>query len=153
MKKCLILLLALLLALSLVACGGKKAEEPSEKASEKASEKTSLNVSEKVSEKASEKPSEPVEEYNPPVVNDGNTVSWWEDNVLRVFTYEGDKVTSFTEYINYGSNVLAENMKQVYPTESVKSATVKGSYLILEHLESNFPYKTVAELHDATPVS
>ena len=159
MKKFLALILALLMVLSLAACGASK-EDTQDAESSQQEESSSQTAAGSSSEQTQEDP-DPVAEdngaddYQFDVKEDDHTVVISTDSVIMVFTHDGENVTGYTGYVDCGSAAAAKakvdevnNAAAFKEEEGIKSVTAKGKYAVIEYTQEAFAVTTYEELHE-----
>lgn len=141
MKKFLLTLFVVFLALSLTACGSKtEGEENNEEEKEKTSE-----VENK--EEANEEEKEEADEYE--LYSDDTKMVFKRANAQLVFYYSGDKITAYHEYIDYGNAATANTVLSfLEKDETIEKAYVQGKYLVIEYAKSEYENLTVKEVRD-----
>lgn len=159
MKKFLALLLAVMMVLSLVACGTPK--EDTQTAEDRQQEETATQNTEDTTSQQQED-TEPAadseDDYTFDIKEDDHTVVITTDSVIMVFTHDGTNITGYTGYVDCGSAADAkERVAQVkaagetyFDTEGIKSITAKGKYAVIEYTEKAFAVTTYEELHELT---
>lgn len=154
MKKFLALLLAVMMVLSLVACGAPKEDE------QDAEDQQQEDVIHQDEEKNDAEDTEPVadgeDDYVFDIKEDDHTVVITTDDVIMVFTHDGENVTGYTGYVDCGSAANAKTRvaevkaagETYFDEEGIKSVTAKGKYAVVEYTEKAFEVTTYEELHN-----
>ena len=136
MKKFLIVLLALMLTLSLMACGKESKDAQQGDSGLNAEESSDDN-------------------YQFDIKEDDHTVVITIGNTFQVYTHDGVNVTGYATYADCGDVETAKAVAGAinpndayYAGMGLKSVTTKGSYVVQEYREEGFPCKTYEELHE-----
>ncbi len=157
MKKFLAFLLALVMMLSLVACGGQK--EDTQDAEDQQQEETTTQDSEDTmpqQQEDTEPATESEDDYTFDVKEDDHTVVITTDSIIMVFNHDGENVTGYTGYVDCGSAADAKARvaevkaagETYFEDEGIKSVTAKGKYAVVEYTEKAFAVTTYEELHN-----
>ena len=132
-KKLLILSLVLLVGFAFVGCSKKedKKEEDTKKTEEK--------------KKEDEKKTE---EIKGKLVSDSKKIVFKQEPATYiVYYYEGDKITSFAEYIDYVYPADAEKAVKGYDEDMknnrYESVKAEGQYVVVTHNKSEYEYWTL----------
>lgn len=159
MKKFLAFLLALVMMLSLVACGAPK-EEDAQNTDEPQQEETVLPDNDEDTAPQQQEDTEPSadseDDYTFDVKEDDHTVVITTDSIIMVFTHDGKNVTGYTGYVDCGSAADAKARvaevkaagEAYFDQEGIKSVTAKGKYAVIEYTEKAFAATTYEELHN-----
>lgn len=158
MKKFLALILALVMMLSLVACGAAK-EDAGAANDEPQQEETAAQDNEDTmpqQQEGTEPATDGEDDYTFDVKEDDHTVVITTDSIIMVFTHDGEKVTGYTGYVDCGSAADAKarvaQLKDAgdtfYDQEGIKSVTAKGKYAVVEYTEKAFAVTTYEDLHN-----
>lgn len=155
MKKFLAFLLALVMVLSLAACGASK--EDAQDAEDQQQEETTTQDTEAVTpqQQDTEPATDSDDDYTFDVQEDDHTVVVTTDSVIMVFTHDGTNITGYTGYVDCGNAADAKaRVAQVkaageayFNDEGIKSITAKGKYAVIEYTEKAFAVTTYEELH------
>lgn len=153
MKKFLALLLALVMVLSLVACGAPKNDDTQD-AEDQQQEDTIPQDGEKNDAEDTEPAADSEDDYTFDIKEDDHTVVITIANTIQVYTHDGANVTGYTTYVDAGD---AETAKAVaksidlndsyYSNMGIKSVTAKGTYVVQEYDAEGFPCTTYEDLH------
>ena len=162
MKKIISLALVLTAVLALVSCGAKDTGKNGEtKTSSQAVTETENALTEDVTqtEEETDEPETKEKKEDSPFLEmdfyeDGEMVTWKiTDQVTNVFYHDGENITRYIMYTDYGTEEKAAEMADLladtYPSAEDSPFTdifVDGSYLATEYTEENFPYHTYEEL-------
>ena len=156
MKKFLAFLLAVVMMLSLVACGAPK-EDDTQNADEPQQEETVPQDSEDTTPQQDTEPvADPEDDYTFDVKEDDHTVVITTDSIIMVFNHDGTNITGYTGYVDCGSAADAKARvaevkaagETYFDEEGIKSITAKGKYAVIEYTEKAFAVTTYEELHD-----
>ena len=139
MKKILIVLLALIMAISIAACGGKN---------------TDTNTTSGQGDSVPGNKENSDDGYTFDIKEDDHTVVITIANTIQVYTHDGVNVTGYTTYADCGDVETAKAVAgainpndEYYAGMGLKSVTTKGSYVVQEYDAEGFPCKTYEELH------
>lgn len=158
MKKFLAFLLALVMVLSLVACGASK-EDTQDAEDQQQEETTTQDAADTTPQQQDTEPAaDSDDDYTFDIKEDDHTVVITTDSVIMVFTHDGTNITGYTGYVDCGSAADAkERVAQVkaagetyFNDEGIKSVTAKGKYAVIEYTEKAFAVTTYEELHELT---
>lgn len=143
MKKFFAIMLALIMVISLVACGGKHNDTPD-----------GGNTTPEQKNPGSNTEGNSNDNYQFDIKEDDHTVVITIANTIQVYTHDGVNVTGYTTYVDSGD---AETAKAVansinlndsyYANMGIKSVKAKGKYVVQEYGAEGFPCKTYEELH------
>lgn len=155
MKKFLALLLAVMMVLSLVACGAQK-DEDAQDAEDQQQEEVIPQDEEKNDAEDTEPVTDDEDDYVFDIKEDDHTVVITTDDVIMVFTHDGENVTGYTGYVDCGSAANAKTRvaevkaagETYFDEEGIKSVTAKGKYAVVEYTEKAFEVTTYEELHN-----
>ena len=143
MKKFLIVLLTLILAVSLAACG-----------KENNNTQDGENTAPKQDDPGSDAEGTNNDNYRFDIKEDDHTVIITIANTIQVYTHDGVNVTGYTTYVDSGDAETAKAAASsidlndsYYAGMGLKSVTTKGSYVVQEYSEEGFPCRTYEELH------
>ncbi len=88
--------------------------------------------------------------------NDNDKIELYSDNTKMVFQngtsslvyyYEGDKITGYHAYIDYGNAATANYvLSMLDKDESIAKAYTKGRYVVIEYAESEYENTTTDEI-------
>ena len=142
MKKFLIVLLALMMTVSLAACGGKNDNTEDGGTPDSGNSGTNTEGSSDA-------------DYKFDIKEDDHTVIITVGNTIQVYTHDGVNVTAYTTYVDCGDVETAKAVAgainindSYYESLGLKSVKTKGSYVVQEYSEKGFACKTYEELHD-----
>ena len=158
MKKFLAFLLALVMMLSLVACGAPK-EEDAQDAEEQQQEETVPQDTEDTApqqQEDTEPAADSEDDYTFDIKEDNHTVVITTDSIIMVFAHDGENITGYTGYVDCGSAADAKARvaelkaagETYFDEEGIKSVTAKGKYAVVEYAEKAFAVTTYEELHN-----
>lgn len=143
MKKFLIVLLALIMVISIAACGEKNNDTPD-----------GGNTTPEQGDSGSDTNENSDDDYTFDIKEDDHTVVITIANTIQVYTHDGVNVTGYTTYVDSGD---AETAKAVansinlndsyYANMGMKSVKAKGKYVVQEYGAEGFPCTTYEELH------
>ena len=151
MKKKFLLSLFIVLSLFLVVgCGTKKDSESKDEKNNVDEVIDKIDNSNKDDDTSST--SDDLELYS-----DDKQIVFANQNVKMVFTYEGDTITGYYEYIEYPSRDLAKKAYEAlkYANDkdedgnTIKNYSLKGAYLVVEYEESEFEGTTLEDIKTA----
>ena len=145
-------LFSLLVVLSLflvVGCGSKKDSETKPKSN------NTDEVIDKIDQSnnnSNNDDSSALENIN--LYSDDKQIVFANQNVKMVFTYEGDTITGYYEYIDYQDKSLANQALAALKyaddkdedDNTIKDYYVKGTYLVIEYKESEFEGTTLEDI-------
>lgn len=155
MKKFLALLLAVMMVLSLVACGASK-DDGTQDAEDQQQEDTIPQNEEKNDAEDTQPAADSEDDYTFDVKEDDHTVVITTDSIIMVFNHDGENVTGYTGYVDCGSAADAKARvaevkaagETYFDEEGIKSVTAKGKYAVVEYTEKAFEVTTYEELHN-----
>ena len=140
MKKAFLLSLALLMGLSLVACGTTKGQDEIIESFE--------------NENKDEKDNDEVKLTFNLESSDDKTVITYTDKIKVVYYHDDEKVTDMEYYMDCGSVEQAQDIynayriAKTYDLEEVDSFEVKGQYIIINYNENGYEAHTLEELKE-----
>ena len=157
MKKILVLFIATILVLSLAACGSKPSDTPSDvsESGENIQSQTAPNSS-STSDEENSSSTNGENNFVLDITETDDTMIWkLTDNTYVEITHDGDKVTGYKAYIEFGSAEEAKRNAetlQFYVTmegSTIKSITSKGNYVVYEYTEEDYLFTDYAAAKEA----
>ena len=143
MKKLLIVLLALIMVISLAACGENDNDT-----------QEGENATSEQGDSVPDNKENSDDDYTFDIKEDDHTVVITIANTIQVYTHDGVNVTGYTTYADCGDAETAKTVASsinlndsYYAGMGIKSVQAKGKYVVQEYTEEGFPCTTYEELH------
>ena len=161
MKKFLAMLLALVMVLSLAACGNKtdavddRNDTPAVVDNDNSSKEQQDNEDKDDIEDKDDADSEDNVDIDVNVKDNGNKIEWQIGNITYIYTHDGEKVTGYEARMDMGDVDSAKAVIAAYKLNAEEDDTIDdisrdGQYIVIKYNESGFEYTSYEDLKSAS---
>lgn len=152
MKKFLAILLALVMVLSLVACGDKKDDVDDNNDTPIVDD---VDDSSKEQQDNEDKDDADFDDVDVNVKDSGKKVEWQIGNITYIYTHDGQKVTGYEARVDMGDVDSAKAVITAYKLNAEEDDTIDdvsrdGQYIVIKYNEKGFEYTSYEDLKSAS---